>query len=197
MLFSITRDSKDKAWNATKGSVNSLSFEYAGGLLGGDVYFNRYEARSQWFYPLPWSTVFMAQGRIGYTEKREGGLLPDYQKYRLGGMHSLRGYDTWSVGLTDPVTGTTFGGEKMMIFNFEYRFPLIKEQGVVGVVFFDAGNVYDKDASYSFSDIRKSVGLGVRWYSPVGPIRVEYGFILDRRPQDDSGNLEFAIGGSF
>ena len=197
MLFSITRDSKDKAWNATRGSVNSLSFEYAGGVLGGTVYFNRYEARSQWFFALPWSTVFMAQGRIGYIQPRSGGVLPDYQKYRLGGMNSIRGYDSWSVGLTDPVTGAIFGGEKMMIYNFEYRFPLIQEQGVVGVVFFDAGNVYAEEGGYSFSDIRKSVGVGVRWYSPMGPIRVEYGYILDRRPQDKSGNMEFSIGGLF
>jgi len=197
MLFSITRDSKDRAWNTTRGSVNVLSFEYAGGILGGDVYFNRYEARTQWFIPLPWSTVFMAQGRIGYMHDRPGGVLPDYQKYRIGGINSIRGYDSWSVGLTDPATGQTLGGEKMMVYNFEYRFPLITEQGVVGVVFFDAGNVYGADDFYSFSDIRKSTGVGVRWYSPMGPIRVEYGFIIDGRPGDPSGNLEFAVGGQF
>ena len=93
MLFSITRDSKDRPWNTTRGSVNVLSFEYAGGILGGDVYFNRYEARTQWFFPLPWSTVFMAQGRIGYMEERSGGVLPDYQKYRIGGINWIRGYD--------------------------------------------------------------------------------------------------------
>lgn len=197
MLFSVTRDSKDRAINPTKGSVNVLSFEYAGGVLGGDVYFNRYEARSQWFFPLPWSTVFMAQGRIGYMERRPGGIMPNYQQYYLGGINSVRGYDTWSIGLTDPVTGQTIAGPKMMVYNFEYRFPLITEQGVLGVVFFDAGNVYGFRDTYSFSDIRKSTGVGVRWYSPMGPIRVEYGFIIDGRPQDPSGNLEFAIGGQF
>ncbi len=130
-------------------------------------------------------------------QERPGGVLPDYQKYRIGGINSVRGYDTWSIGLTDPATGQTIGGEKMMVYNFEYRFPLITEQGVVGVVFFDAGNVYGADDFYSFSDIRKSTGVGVRWYSPMGPIRVEYGFIIDGRPQDPSGNLEFAIGGQF
>ena len=69
-------------------------------------------------FELPWSTVFMAQGRIGYIQARSGGVLPDYQKYRLGGMNSIRGYDSWSVGLTDPVTGATFGGEKMLNFRF-------------------------------------------------------------------------------
>jgi outer membrane protein insertion porin family len=197
MLFSITRDSKDRAWNPTKGSVNSLSFEYAGGVLGGEAYFNRYEARSQWFFLLPWSTVFMGQGRIGYVEERSGGVLPDYQKYRLGGINSLRGYDYWSVGLTDPATGQTIGGTKMMVYNFEFRFPLIKEQGVAGILFFDAGNVYGDSDSYSFSDIRKSAGVGVRWYSPVGPIRLEYGFVLDRQPGDPAGNMEFTIGGLF
>ena len=197
MVFSITRDSKDRAWNPTKGSVNVLSFEYAGGPLGGDVYFNRYEARSQWFFPLPLSTVFMAQGRIGYMQQRSGGIMPNYQQYLLGGINTVRGYDSWSIGLTDPATGQTIAGPKMMVYNFELRVPLLAEQGLIGLVFFDAGNVYSADDSYSFTNIRKSVGPGVRWYSPMGPIRIEYGFILDRRPQDPSGNLEFAVGGNF
>ena len=84
-----------------------------------------------------------------------------------------------------------------MVYNFEYRFPLIKEQGLVGLVFFDAGNVLTDDQSWTLTGIRKSIGFGVRWYSAIGPIRREYGKIIDRRAGEPSGNWEFTIGGLF
>jgi len=197
ITLGIERDSRDRPWNTMRGSENTVSFEYAGGALGGDVYFNRYELKSAWYFPLFWESSFMIQGRLGYIEQREGGKLPDFQKYRIGGINTIRGYDWYDVTLTDPATGEPIGGEKMMVYNVEYRFPLVKEQGVIGVVFFDAGNVYGKDDSFNFSDIRTSAGGGIRWYSPLGPIRLEYGYILDPRPEDPTGNVEFSIGGFF
>jgi outer membrane protein insertion porin family len=197
ITLGIERDSRDRLWNPSRGSQNEFTFEYAGGPLGGTVYFNRYELRSGWYFPLPWDTSFMVQGRWGYIQQRSGGELPDYQKYRIGGLNTVRGYDWYSIALTDPATGEDIGAEKMMVYNLEYRFPILKEQGVVGVVFFDAGNVFGKDENYTFSDIRKSVGAGVRWYSPLGPIRIEYGYILSPRPDDPTGNVEFSMGGSF
>ena len=193
----MDRDSKDRPWNTRSGSYNSISFEYAGGPLGGDVYFNRYELTTQWFFPWRWDTSFMVAGRWGYVQEREGGKLPDYQKYRLGGISTVRGYDKDSIALIDPITGDELGGEKMMIYNFEFRFPLIKEQGVLGVVFFDAGNVFDEDENWGFTDMPMSAGVGVRWYSPLGPLRIEYGYILNRRPQDSTGGIEFQIGGAW
>ena len=82
-----------------------------------------------------------------------------------------------------------------MVYNFEFRFPLLKEQGVLGVVFFDAGNSFTKDESWGFNDMPMSVGAGIRWYSPLGPLRLEYGYILNRRPEDSTGGVEFQIGG--
>jgi outer membrane protein insertion porin family len=197
ITLGMERDSKDRPWNTSRGSENKLTVEYAGGFLGGDVYFNRYELTSAWFFPLFWDTNFMVQGKWGYVKQRTGGKLPDYQKYRIGGIHSVRGYDWYDITLIDPPTGEPIGGEKMMMYNLEYRFPLVKEQGVVGVLFFDAGNVFGKDDNFSFKNIPRSIGAGVRWYSPFGPIRIEYGYILNRRPDDPTGNVEFSIGGFF
>lgn len=197
ITLGMERDSKDRLWNPSRGSENRLSFEYAGGFLGGDVYFNRYELTSAWYFPLFWETVFMVQGKWGLVSQRTGGKLPDYQKYRIGGMNTVRGYDWYDITLKDPATGESIGGEKMMIYNVEYRFPLLKEQGVVGVLFFDAGNVFGKDDNYTFKDIRTAAGGGLRWYSPLGPIRIEYGYVLNPRPGDPTGNVEFSIGGFF
>ena len=127
----------------------------------------------------------------------EDGELLIYEKFRLGGINTVRGFEYYSISPIDPETGDRIGGEKMMFYNIEYRFPVLKEQGVVGLVFFDAGNVFTKDDSYSFSGIRKSVGGGIRWLSPIGPIRIEYGKNLDPLEGESSGEVEIAAGGTF
>ena len=85
----------------------------------------------------------------------------------------------------------------MQIYNFEYRFPLLKEQEITGIVFFDDGNAYAKDESFSFSNIKKSVGPGIRWYSPIGPLRLEYGKVIGPVGDEASGNYHFSVGGLF
>jgi outer membrane protein insertion porin family len=200
----ITRNSKDRPFLTTKGSLNSLSLETAGGFLGGDVGFYKYLATTAWYFPLFWKTVFLAQGRWGYIEGKSGEKLPVYQKFRIGGADTVRGFDDYSITPRDSETGDPIGGNQMVIFNAEYRFPLIQEQGVIGLVFFDAGNVFTDDPkAVTVSGLRMGVGGGVRWYSPVGPIRVEYGFNLnpqpgtDGIPEEKSSQWYFSMGGAF
>ncbi|MCK5255838.1 MAG: BamA/TamA family outer membrane protein, partial [Deltaproteobacteria bacterium] len=90
------------------------------------------------------------------------------------------------------------GGEKELFFNLEYIFPILKEAGVRGVVFFDAGNAYKKSDSY-FSDIRMGTGFGVRWQSPFGPLRLEWGINLDPNSKydEDSSQFHFTMGALF
>jgi len=197
ITLGIKRDSTDRPWDPHKGSINSFSFEYAGGPLGGDLYFNKYQARTAWYFPLPWDTVFLVQGRWGYVGQRSGGKLPVFEKFFLGGINTVRGFKYATISPRDPATGDKIGGEKMMVYNLEYRFPLQREQGVVGVVFFDAGNVFEKDEAVTFSEIRQGAGVGIRWYSPVGPLRIEYGKNLHPRGDEASDNLEFTMGGTF
>ena len=196
LMFQIERNSKDKPWDTSKGSVNSLEFEYAGGILGGDSYFNRYTASSIWFFPMWLRTVFVAKANIGYIDKRPGGRLPIYEKFRLGGLKTIRGYEWGTVSPLDPDTDDEIGGEKMWLYSLEYRFPLLQQRGLQGLVFFDVGNAFRKEDSWK-TGARRGVGFGVRWYSPMGPIEVEYGIALDKRPGYAAGQLEFNIGGEF
>ncbi len=197
VTLGTSRDSRDRRFNARRGSVNSLSIEYAGGALEGDNYFTKYRARSAWFFPLFQDSSFSVQGKWGFVEQRPGGKLPIYEKFTLGGMNTVRGFDYGSISPIDPMTGDRIGGEKMMVYNAEFRFPLQKEQGVVGVLFFDAGNVFTKDESYTFDGIRRSAGMGIRWYTPVGPLRLEWGYNLDKKPGEPASNWEFTIGTPF
>ena len=198
----IERDSKDRPFMTSRGSVNSLSMETAGGFLGGTVEFNKYMATSLWYFPLFWDTVFVAQGRAGYIQEKGDEPIPVYQKFRIGGINTVRGFEAYSISPRDPITLEPIGGEQMLIFNFEYRFPFVKEQGIVGVVFFDAGNVFTDlppTEAKTVSGLRMGAGGGIRWFSPVGPLRVEYGINLDPHPElnEKTSQWYFTVGGEF
>ncbi len=197
LALTLQRDSRNRAWNPNKGSLNRLRLEYTGGILGGDVYYDGYSAESAWYFPLFWKTVFLIQGNWGYLKKRSGGKLPVYIKYRLGGLNSIRGFDYGDISPHDPDTGYKIGGEKMMYYTLEYRFPVLSKQGFLGLVFLDTGNVWTKDDNFDFGHMRTSVGAGIRWRSPMGPLRLEYGYNLDPRDDEEQGQLEFSVGGLF
>jgi outer membrane protein insertion porin family len=195
--LALRRDTRDLIFNTTKGSLNSISVEYAGGPLGGTNYFTRYLAGSGWYFPLFWGTTFFANGKLGYMVQNSGGDLPLYEKFYLGGINSVRGFKYQYISPTDPATGDRIGGEKMIQLNFEYIFPLISKAGLKGLIFFDAGNVYTKDQSFDLGSLRKGAGVGIRWYSPIGPLRLEIGWNLEPKPGEDTSVWEFTIGTFF
>lgn len=203
-------DSRDKVFNPTEGAKHRLSFEYAG--LGGDVGYNKYTLDTGVYFPLFKSLIGFVHGEAGWVEKNgEGDLLPDYEKFYLGGINSIRGFGSRGIHLTntrteagndgtlgtvdDITVETEIGGNRMVQFNFEVIVPISEELGIMGVVFFDAGNVYEDDIDVG--DLRRSVGYGFRWYSPLAPIRIEYGHLLDKREGEKDGRWEFTMGGAF
>jgi len=190
---SLTLDRTDYKLDPSKGYTGTVSAEYAG--LGGNQRFSRFIGQSSVFFPLMWSTVLSLRGELGYI-MRDGKEIPIDEKFYLGGINTLRGYETRTVS---PVkNGVYVGGVKEAVFNVDYVFPIIKDAGLKGVLFFDAGNSYDTGQSY-FSKMLMSYGLGFRWYSPMGPLRLEYGFPLNPRDGIDKkgGRFEFSIGGFF
>jgi outer membrane protein insertion porin family len=190
----LTYDSRNNLYNATKGMLNRLTLTYAG--LGGDVGFYKAVGEVGWYFPIIWTTSGFLRGKGGYVNEA-GGLLPDYERFYLGGINSVRGYDFRDISAYD-ADGNKVGGTSFVQFNAEYRVPLLKEQGIFGVAFFDAGNVYGGGQSPDLSDLRTSAGLGIRWLSPMGPIRLEYAFILN--PEEDGpsgGKWEFGMGAAF
>jgi outer membrane protein insertion porin family len=190
----IRYDSRDRQFNPTEGSRHSLSVEYAG--LGGNIGFTKLIAGTGWYIPLIKDTVGFLNGKIGFVRENSNGILPDYEKFYLGGMNSVRGFGWRDIFLLDE-DGAEVGGEKFVQFNVELLIPLLKDAGLVGVLFFDTGNVYGKDDSIDLGNMRESIGYGIRWFSPMGPIRLEYGYVLDEQEGEDTGGWEFAIGAAF
>ena len=142
-----------------------------------------------------WGTVFSINGEIGYLQKTTDDQLPIDERFFLGGLNSLRGFAVREVGPRDPATGDFYGGTKEAFFNFDFIFPLIKDIGMKGVVFFDTGNAWEEDAY--FSTMRYSVGAGIRWASPMGPLRIEWGYNLSPEEYESNSEIDFSIGRMF
>ena len=195
----ISYDSRDRAFNTTEGQDHSLTYTYAG--LGGDIGFNKIVGELGWYIPIYKGLVTFLHAESGFVEEISGFTLPDYEKFYLGGLNSVRGFDFQGINIkTINSSGqiSEEGGEKYVQFNFELTYPLFKDLGITGVVFYDTGNVYTADDSIDLGNLRQAAGYGIRWYSPIGPIRIEGGHILDpieEFGEDSSVNWEFSMGG--
>ncbi|MGE5257972.1 MAG: outer membrane protein assembly factor BamA [Hyphomicrobiales bacterium] len=189
----VKYDSRDSNFNAKEGSVHSIQYEFAG--VGGDVGFNKVIGETGWYFPLGWKLVGLAHGRAGYVNQLPTWDLPDYEKFYLGGMNSVRGGNR--DDLAPKENGSPVGGEKFLQGNFEVKFPLVEEAGVFGIIFLDTGAVYKTTETWETHGVA-TAGPEIRWMSPIGPIRLAYGWYLNPRPDDKStGGFEFSMASAF
>ncbi|RMD82422.1 MAG: outer membrane protein assembly factor BamA [Candidatus Dadabacteria bacterium] len=204
----LIRNTLDHPFDPTRGSRQVFSAEFAG--LGGETDFVKVELSSRWFFPIgklgtKRTVVYSVGGNLGYglgDSGRSGKELPVFERYFPGGINSVRGFETRSLGPTQEVCDTTgatcvdseTGGSQQLIFNNELIVPLIPDAGIKGVVFFDAGNAFLAEDGIDFTGLRYAVGWGLRWLSPFGPLRIEVGYPLDRRKGESSSVVLFSFG---
>ena len=218
---SITLDKRDNRISTTKGFLLTGSAEFAGGgrvgegkvlsLLGGDFRFLRLQANARAFYPIGTPLVVLRWNlSIGWIKSLDGTLVPYTERYRAGGINSIRGFGPFTLGPqirylvnSDPnhsAKSVPVGGTMSVVNNLEIEFPIIPPAQIRGVVFFDAGNAFGGlygDEPFRFESMRLSAGFGVRWRSPMGPLRFEWGFPLKRKPNEKAQVFEFTIGSFF
>jgi len=191
----IKYDSRDQLFHPTEGSLDSIEYEFAG--LGGNVGFNKIIGETGWYYPLLWQTVGVLHGRAGWVKELQGKTLPDYEKFYMVGIDALRGFERDDLCPRDD-SGACIGGNKFVQFNAEIRFPIAPKLGAYGVFFFDTGDIYTNDEQIDLGNLRESAGCGFRWLSHMGPVRLEYGWILDPEPTDHgAGSWEFSMASAF
>ncbi len=221
--FSFNYDKRDNRLFPTNGHLESASAEFATSLLGSQNLFQRYRLIERRYRPLFWGLVAKVNLSLGYIKATDPLNRPVSisEKFFAGGINSIRGYSLRSISPTkkilasrDPDAGLldyAVGGNKELITNWEIEFPIVESAGIRGVVFYDMGNVFAENENFFHSSQRPdangngtlplglflSTGFGVRWFSPLGPLRFEVGFPLTRRPIDDSYLFEFTIGNFF
>ncbi len=209
-------DKRNDRFAPTKGIYGSTSLEYA--AFGGKLQYTKGNATARYFRNLFWEVTWRNNLSYSFISASDQNTDPPFNElYRLGGPYSLRGYQYLSIGkrlfsnalFTNPdIVATyqdpesrrrratrTFGGRQQALYQMEFEFPLIAEAGIKGVTFFDAGEAEDIISS---SSIYSDVGFGFRWFSPIGPLRFEWGFPM--RTSDASTDavvFEFSIGSPF
>jgi len=196
----ISYDSRNHYFLPTKGVFSKVSAQYAGEFLGGDIDYTRYVAEGGFWIPLFWKFTggFHVEG--GYLDDRTNGQIDiDWERFYLGGINSVRGFDKYDINTREPGQSILRGGEKYIQFNVELIFPLQEEQGVAGVLFYDRGDVYRTSESIDLAKQYSSAGFELRWNSPMGPIRLAYGIVVEGQDEYKTGDgqFDFSIGAFF
>lgn len=215
VTFSLEYDRRNDRFAPTKGIYSRTDLEYAG--LGGEQKYTKGFATARYYKEMFWKLVWRNNLSYAFIRSNVAGREPPFNElFLLGGANSLRGFDWFTIGRkrrsqkaidraiqngatqeqADIVGQRPFGGMQQLFYNMEVQFPLIEEANIQGVLFYDIGQAED---TIDFSDFRSDVGFGFRWFSPIGPLRFEWGFPLDRKPQfgEQPVNFQFAIGAPF
>jgi outer membrane protein insertion porin family len=136
--------------------------------------------------------------RVGWADPfSDTKKVPIYERFFVGGANTVRGYEERKVGPVDSATSDPLGGESMFVANIEYTYPLIDFLKLA--TFFDAGNAWSKNSDFFKEKLYKSVGMGVRVKTPIGPVSVDYGWPLDLGPGEEhkEGRFHFNISRGF
>jgi len=207
----------------TRGIYGSLSGTLSGGIptgdgevvpfLGGE--FNLWETKGnlrfyQPVFPDSEALIFRLNSTLGFIGATDGRVVPYVHRYRAGGINSVRGYNWYSLGPTIRSLGTEdpgrvddeliVGGTSTWINNIELEAPIVKSAGISAVVFFDAGNAFGDpwgEGNVSLTGLRFSYGAGLRWFSPIGPLRFELGFPINPKADEEPSVFDFSIGSFF
>ncbi len=178
------------------------------GLPGLDLEYYKLDYKHTWYQPINQFMTFSLNGEFGYGDTYGSKAFPYFKNYYVGGVNSIRGYDTSAVGKyeqpSDGNVGFFTGGTKRIVGNAEIYFPVpgMKDSSQLRLsTFVDAGNVYTSEQSVSLGDLRYSVGAGISWYSPFGPIKLVFAKALN--PKVDANNndrtqmIQFQMGSQF
>ncbi|MCG2712590.1 MAG: outer membrane protein assembly factor BamA [Candidatus Omnitrophica bacterium] len=194
---SVTYDTRDNKFNPSKGFYNILSCEYAGGILEGDKDFIKYETLNYKYLPLGQKAVLELGLRLGMVEAFDDSVyVPVYERFYAGGANTIRGYKERRVG-PEGEFGDPIGGRLRGIFNAEYIYQLTP--GLKWAFFYDNGNVWATHGDFVWGNLklRSSIGSGIRVKTPLGPIKLDYGYALDPKEGDAAGRFHFSMSQQF
>ncbi|RLB07011.1 MAG: outer membrane protein assembly factor BamA [Deltaproteobacteria bacterium] len=178
VTLTVTRNTINDIFNPSRGSEIWVSGSIAG--LGGDNYFYKAASGISWFHPIVGDLVLNLRGSIGIVRGYNGREVPLVEKLYVGGIRTLRGFEYGMAGPVDE-ENEPIGALNMLTFSSELIYPLSKALGLKIAIFYDVGKGFDHWDE--ITPLRHAVGVGIRWYSPLGPIRIDWGYNLDRKPE--------------
>jgi outer membrane protein insertion porin family len=192
LIFRINRDSRNNLLNPTRGSFHVIQTDLALGFLDSQTDFIKVTGQTSWYFPFLKRNILAFSLRGGVADPLgDSSEIPIFERFFAGGDNSIRGFEPQTVGPLG-TADSPIGGDTYLVFNGELRFPLYRFIG--GVLFFDAGNVWLRNRNFDLPDLRYTAGTGLRFSTPVGLLRVEYGFKLNRLPNESPGAWHVTIG---
>jgi outer membrane protein insertion porin family len=192
---SLVYDTRDNPFDPTQGIVAGLSVKIASSLLFSETNFAKITLYGSTFHRLHKRIVLALSGRAGMAYGfNHTDELPLVERFFLGGRFSVRGYEQDTLGPKGADNNPT-GGNAFAMGSVEFRTNI--GRGFSIVPFLDFGNVWVKVSDVNPSDIKFTTGLGLRYGTPVGPLRVDYGFKLSKEKNESSGELHFSLGHAF
>ena len=195
----VVWDLRDDPFNPTRGSVHGATVKEAMDFIGSKADFTKVTAQTSWFFPLARFSVLALSARAGMAwPHKDTTETPINERFYMGGGTTVRGYIQDSIGppSNEPANSSKVptGGSSMVQLNAETRVNVVAG---IGLVFFvDAGNVW-VDQQIDLGDLRASYGTGLRYSTPVGPLRLDYGIKINRQPGESLGEFHFNIGHAF
>ncbi len=201
--LSLQRDTRNNRLFPTDGLFHNTTVEFAG--LGGSNDFFRATENFRYYQPIWKGFVTKFNFTLSQVNSLNNQPVPLFERFFLGGVNSLRGYFLRSIGPDVRIPATSqggdnrfvYGGTKMMQFNFELEVPLYEPAGFKAVGFIDSGNAFAEEQNFNPTKLRSDYGFGLRWNSPFGPLRFEWGIPFHRNPGEDPLVFNFTIGSFF
>jgi outer membrane protein insertion porin family len=193
---SLVYDTRDSVFLTRRGTRAELTAYVAGGPLGGNDNIYGADLEAAHYTPLPWDTILTLAGEVATVDNWSGSNhVPIFDRLYLGGSNNLRGFKFRDVGPKDE-NGNPVGGNTMARFTAEYTYPIIDR--VRGAFFYDTGFVNKGSYSISGTEIASDVGIGVRLDLPIGPVRLDYGYPVQKGDATSKGgHFNFNIGYQF
>ncbi|MCX7897906.1 MAG: outer membrane protein assembly factor BamA [Rhodocyclaceae bacterium] len=191
------KDTLDSRIYPMSGYVARLTGEIG---LGSSLKYYRANAQYQRYFPIGREYALMLNGEYGLADGFGGRPLPFYKYYYAGGVGSVRGYKAGSLGEVDPTTGERLGGDRRLVLNAEFLFPMPgggKDKSVRLGAFADAGWVWGIGQKMNLGDLRTSAGLSLAWTSPLGPLKFSLAQPLNKKEGDATQRLQFQFGTLF
>ncbi|MFH1768242.1 MAG: outer membrane protein assembly factor BamA [Candidatus Omnitrophota bacterium] len=191
-------DTRDNVFSPSKGIYFVNSLETSGGFIGGDKDFAKVNSQTSVFFPLINKSVIEFRAKAGLADAfSDTEKIPIYKRFFSGGASTIRGYHERKIGPIDSISGDPLGGEALFVGNVEYVYPLVDVLKMA--TFFDSGNVWGKRSDFLSGGLKSSVGLGVRVKTPLGPVKLDYGWPLNKEPGEEGkeGRFHFSISRGF
>jgi len=194
IFSSIVFDSRDNPLLSRRGQRITFSPFISGGFLGGDTQVYALDLEGSQYFHLPKDLILLINGEIATVNQWGSGTeVPIFERLFLGGSNNLRGFPFREVGPQE--NGEPIGGQSMARATVELTFPIIEKAR--GAIFYDTGFVNSSAWSFGFNNIASDVGIGIRLDLPIGPLRLDYGYPLQRDGYNGGGHFNFNVGYQF